>query len=833
MGEVYIARDSRLNRNVALKIINTGSGDDVHRQRRFTVEARAASALNHPNIITVHDFGSADGISYIVSELVDGESLRDLIKRGPVSIRQLLEIAVQIADGLESAHEAGIVHRDLKPENIMVTRSGRVKILDFGLAKPMLTPAAASKDPDEQATFDSLSTQPGLIVGTVGYMSPEQARGEAVSFQSDQFSLGLVLHEMASGHPAFRRETPMATLLAIANVDRLPFTPGPVAFRLLVERLLSKDPAQRFASTAEVHERLRKILEGLPPREAFTPEPESGTAQPVIDTGKPRRWVPSAILGALLVVFAVGVVAARMVAIRPEVDPARLQFQPFVDGPDIEAFPSLSPNGDRVAYSEPVDGVFQIFARRIDGSGAVQLTHLAAPCVFPFWSHAGDRVLFISNGTLDSVSLYGGAPTPVLHNVSNADLSRDGNTLAVVRQGRVYTTGFAGQPERSLKLLDHAPALVEPALVRFSPDGEQLALESNGNVWVMHLADGVVHRVDSDVPSGVTWMPDSHRVLFGRSHLWLADLRNGSRTKLTSGTGNENWPALSPTAHKPGVFATASSWYSMQALSLTSAPRHLALPTYGANPAWSPRSNAFAYVKNVAGRYQVVLREAGSGWERTLSPPLLEPIKSLAFSSDGQRVAYASGDAIFVGGSGVGSSKLLSANAPDGVAWSPDGNWIAFSAYKNGHRILAKAKTGTGDGVTILQSDAGFMPAWSPDGQWIATVDPHQGVLLLSPDGKQTKRLGSGRWLSEAWTKNGDLAGIRETVQRHLDFATLQTASGEETSHQDLGAIPPDFAFGDSTGLTPVSGATLSPDGATLLTSMLRVRSHLWLLSGL
>jgi serine/threonine protein kinase len=237
MGEVYRARDRRLDREVALKILShdTGSGAALH--RRFQSEARAASALNHPNILTVHDVGAQDGRSYIVSGLVYGEPLRKLIRRGPLRLPQLLDIAVQIADGFTAAHQAGIVHRELTPENIMIASAaagqpGRVKILDFGLAKP-----AGDADPD--ATLGG-GTEPGLIVGTVSYMSPEQARGGVVDFRSDQFAFGAILYEMATNERAFLRDSPIQTLLAITTEE--PPLPRnlPPPLRWVVERCLPR-----------------------------------------------------------------------------------------------------------------------------------------------------------------------------------------------------------------------------------------------------------------------------------------------------------------------------------------------------------------------------------------------------------------------------------------------------------------------------------------------------------------------------------------------------------------------------------------------------------------
>jgi serine/threonine protein kinase len=237
MGEVYRARDPRLQRDVAVKVLRGEAVRSSERRVRFEMEARAASALNHPNILTVHDIGDHEGQPYIVTELVDGETLRGILKNGPLGTRRLLDLASQISSGLAAAHAAGITHRDLKPENIMVTRDGHVKILDFGLAK--LTHPA----PAEETLTDVARTEPGTVMGTAAYMSPEQARGTEVDFRSDQFSLGLVLHEAATGRPTFRRASHAETMAAILREDPSPLDPSlPAPFRWIIERLLAKDP---------------------------------------------------------------------------------------------------------------------------------------------------------------------------------------------------------------------------------------------------------------------------------------------------------------------------------------------------------------------------------------------------------------------------------------------------------------------------------------------------------------------------------------------------------------------------------------------------------------
>jgi serine/threonine-protein kinase len=262
MGEVYRARDTRLGRDVALKVLPEEVSSDRQRLARFQQEARMASSLNHPNIITIYDVGESSGSSFIVMELAEGRTLRTLLGSGPLAARRLLKVGVQIAEGLAKAHAAGIVHRDLKPENVMVTGDGLVKILDFGLAK--LAPAAAPAASGEEPTLSRL-TGPGTVVGTVGYMSPEQASGGSVDFRSDQFALGAILYELATGRGPFQRRTPAETLTAILReeppaVSLLnPQTPPGLA--RILERCLAKDPSRRYASSLDLARDLREELD--------------------------------------------------------------------------------------------------------------------------------------------------------------------------------------------------------------------------------------------------------------------------------------------------------------------------------------------------------------------------------------------------------------------------------------------------------------------------------------------------------------------------------------------------------------------------------------------
>src|SRR5262245_33691640 len=302
MGEVYRARDTKLGREVAVKVLPEEVASDAGRRLRFEQEARAASALNHPNILTIHDIGKTNGTVYIAMELVEGRTLRELVASGePLANRKLLDVATQTAEGLAKAHSAGIVHRDLKPENLMVSRDGFVKILDFGLAK-LVEPS--SQDASVLPTAVASPTQPGTVMGTAGYMSPEQASGQPIDFRSDQFSLGTIVYEMATGKKAFQRNTGAETLVAIIREEPEPLAQAapkaPAPVRWIVERCLAKDPEERYASTKDLARDLKSI------RDHLTETSVSGALEPTGPIKARRRgWLLPAI-ATLVVGIALG-----------------------------------------------------------------------------------------------------------------------------------------------------------------------------------------------------------------------------------------------------------------------------------------------------------------------------------------------------------------------------------------------------------------------------------------------------------------------------------------------------------------------------------------------
>jgi Tol biopolymer transport system component len=414
MGEVYRALDSRLGREVALKIVPGSFARDPDRLRRFEQEARAVAALNHPNILAVFDIGQDEGSPFLVSELLEGESLRDLLDRGPLTQRKTIEYGVQIAHGLAAAHEKGIVHRDLKPENIFVTKDGRIKILDFGLVK-LVQPVGEAENSVLLATVTSGPTVAGVVLGTPGYMAPEQVRGQAADARTDIFAFGAVLYEMLSGMRAFRRDTPAETMTAILREDppEIEDATRPVSPALdrIVRRCLEKGPEQRFQSARD----LSFTLSALSGTDAsgFT---KSAMAAPAVPRHISWRvWAP---LAAATIAVAAG---AWWIARQPSAPAARMQFAITVGG-EVNNM-AISADGKMLAYVSPdaKSGIPMLFVQRI---GSANATELAATegASYPFWSPDDTAVGFFANSRLEKISIANGS----LQTLARVNFARGG-----------------------------------------------------------------------------------------------------------------------------------------------------------------------------------------------------------------------------------------------------------------------------------------------------------------------------------------------------------------------------------------------------------------------
>ncbi len=421
MGEVFRARDPRLKREVAIKILPAAVASDPVRLRRFETEARSAGQLSHPNILAVHDFGVADGVPYLVTELLEGETLRARLSP-PVALppRKAIEIAQQVARGLAAAHAKGIVHRDLKPENIFLTREGQVKILDFGLAKAA---AAVSDDAETVATADLTSA--GQVLGTAGYMSPEQVRGLAADARSDLFALGAMLYEMLAGRRAFRRETVAEMMTAILKEDP-PALEVEAALQRMVDHCLEKNPAARFQSALDLEFALAALSTGSATR--------TGTA-PALPSTRRRSAVVLAAAG--VACFVAGGVAVWGLA-RPA--PQRWTDSAVTSYAGVQAQPALSPDGRSVAFTSNQDGHYNIYVALLGGGNPVEITHGPNLKMRPAWSADGTTVAYARldrSGLWDiwEVPALGGTLRRVISDATEPSFARNGDLIYYTPRG--------------------------------------------------------------------------------------------------------------------------------------------------------------------------------------------------------------------------------------------------------------------------------------------------------------------------------------------------------------------------------------------------------------
>lgn len=861
MGEVFRARDSRLHREVALKVLPGEVASDTGRMRRFLQEARAASALNHPNILSIYDVGSENGTQFIVSEIVEGESLRSLLNKGPLSLKKFLEIAIQIAAGLTAAHEAGIVHRDLKPENIMVGRDQHVKILDFGLAKPLFESGSS----EEQTR--SILTMPGVILGTASYMSPEQARGEATDFRSDHFSFGLILYEMATGKKAFQRDTPIQILSAIITEEPSTISSLNVKFpaplRWLIERCLAKDPRERYGATIDLYHELRAFRDHLS-ETSYSGE----TAIPGALPKKPRRWIAPATIAFCTLV--IGFLTALVLAPHRGPDVASYQFAPFAMNDGVEDAPAWSPDGKSVAYNAEVNGTMQIFTRSTTATVPIQVTHTETDSYGPIWSPDGSRIYYSSKrkdesiADIWSIGAVGGDPQRVMEDGYSPAISPDGKTLLFLRDAKksptiseVMISSPIGSAPKAYNRAPFTGRSYEKSGLLFSPDGKKILFTSvpweskSSEFWVVPFPDGQPRKLpgfENQFCYGFSWMPDSRHVILSlklsesqSAHLWLADSEKLSLQPLTTGILNEMAPAVSPDG-KQILFASGNGQYDLVEVPLDGSPVHdlTSTPLNEKAPAWSPQGNQFAYVANKNGTDSIWIKSIPEGFERPLvtdkdfSDGETTYFSRPSFSPDGQRIAYHRGTKthegeIWISNVAGGAPARLYADQQYQYtpSWSPDGVSIAYLTGKQGVISLAVIRVGGTQAPQIYATDIlYFQPKWSPDGKWIL-YQSKDGMELVSADGKTFRKWTTDHWLTGGWSKDGKtLYYIRQNENRRLVVESMNVQTGDRKLISDAG-VPPVL-----NSEVPFAGFSMSPDGKSFVTSILREKADLWSLDG-
>jgi Tol biopolymer transport system component len=734
MGEVYKARDTRLGRDVAIKVLPAAFASDPDRLRRFEQEARATAALDHPNILAIHDFGTHEGSPYLVEELLGGSSLRDRLKDGPLLCRKAVEIAAQVAGGLAAAHARGIVHRDLKPENVFVTTDGVVKILDFGLAR---LKGAAFDGRAEAVSASPTETGPGVLLGTVGYMAPEQVRGQGADHRADIFSLGVVVYETVTGKHPFARETSAETMTAILKTDPPepalvePTTPLPLS--RAITHCLEKSPDDRYQSARDL---------------AFDLGLLSGLSAPQHVPGAPVRWpirrrllATGVGLAALAALFTLAAMVGRRTATHPVPSFTRLTFRQGRVG--AARFTS---DGETIVYSAAWEGgPRRLYLKRPDAPEALPLD---LPGAFFFsLSSRGEVALVapadpgaspVSPGVLSRAPLSGRAPREIVASVTTAEWTPDGSDLAIVRsQGGHRRLEFPP----STVLFETAGHILAP---RFSPDGERIAFSNHpypyddrGSVAVVDRS-GTARTLTREWSSlrGLAWSPSGDEIWFaatepGHARSIYAVTLGGRLRVVLRAPGDLVLNDVSPTGR--AVVAREEIRYGIP-VGVAGEAKERDLTWLGRSfPSDLSRDGKvllFTECASLLGAdYAVCLRRIDG------SPPVvLGKGGAYALSPDGAW-ALASlpspESPLLLLPTGPGDAKKieLPGIAHRNAAFFPDGRSILFEGYEKGR----------GSRLFRIHLDGGPPEAVTPEGQF-----PFGAYFTISPDGAWVAATGEG-----------------------------------------------------------------------------------------
>jgi len=829
MGEVYRARDPRLDRSVAIKILPAGFSSDADRLQRFQQEARVLSSLSHPNLLAIFDVGNQNGSHYLVSELLEGESLRERLNAGPLPLRKAVDYGVQMANGLGAAHEKGIVHRDLKPDNIFITKDGRVKILDFGLAKP------TQEVGGNAATLAGPATMPGVVLGTAGYMSPEQVRGKTADVRSDIFSFGAILYEMVAGQRAFRGDSSIETMNAILKDDPPEISTATKnispAMERLIRRCLEKAPEERFQSARDLAFAL-DALSGV-----------SGTTATHMASVRSPRKVRLALLSSLAALTALTLgFFAGMRAGTPE----HPTFHQLIFGRGFIETARFTPDGQNVIYGAAWNNLpFEIFSTRLEGlesrglglpaGNILGIASNGQMALALGWHHT---LNWMAMGTLGEVSLSGGAPRPLLEKVCDGDISRDGRQFAVVRcPGTEQTLEFpVGRVlYRSNGYISH---------VRISPQQDAIAFcdhpvlgDDRGYVAMVDLG-GKLTRLTQVWSSlrGLAWQPSGQEIWFTASphedaQILMAVSRTGRRRIVLS---SPSYLWLQDISADGKVLLGNSQESSPIAIHHASVASDKILDLASESTITSGISDdgsliAVDYSGSGSGSdYAVYLVKTDGG-----SPVRLGDGSSMGMSPDGKWIIalLPSTNSTFrllpTGAGETRSFEISPVRVLDYSGnWVRDGSKFAFLGSEPGKQArgyLLDTKTGKAQAVT---PEGTTDPLISPDGKVVVARDQQQEFRLYPADGGESqvvKGLKDGE-LPIQWDASGTKLYVWDrTFPAHIFLVDLKTGGRQAWTT----LVPPDTA-----GVL-YGNIVMTPDGKTSVYRYRRTVTTLFLAEGL
>jgi serine/threonine protein kinase len=724
MGEVYHAHDTKLGREVALKLLPYAWASDAERVARFEREARTLASLHHPNIASIFGFEEVDGVRFLVMEMVEGEELAQRLERGALAVGETVELARQIALGLESAHGKGIIHRDLKPGNIKLTATGQVKILDFGLAR------AAAVEPQGQdlahsPTITAGMTQAGVILGTAAYMSPEQAKGRPVDQRTDVWAYGCVLFEMLAGHPAFGGDNVTDVLASIVrdepSWDALPASVPP-RLTWLLRRCLAKDPDERLRDLGDVRLLLGECL-------LERTDSRAGSRTPP----RERRWIWPTAVGLLLVALVSLALLGPPSRDRTSERSPTVAISQLTDLAGLQIEPALSPDGRQLLYVSRDRGDWDIFLLRVGGENAINLTeNSAADDVQPAFSPDGERIAFASEregGGVFVMGATGETPRRVADTGFDPAWSPDGTKL-------VYTTEYVTDPYARLAL---------------------------ANLWVLDLETGNRQRLDDIDATGPHWSPNGHRIAFwthletiqGQRDLWTIPAEGGEPSAVLIDAHTDWDPVWSPDGRwlyflsdrggSPDLWRVAVDEQTGERLGdpqpvtvgMTQL-RELSIAVNGRIAVTSmQRSGSILkagfdpVAEKVIGEPTVLYSSSNPLWQMEIS----RDDRMLAFGTTAPRERI-----YIIDADGSRRRKLTDDEFRNrGPSFSPDGDWIVFYSNRSGaYGIWAIRTDGTDLKLVAVRENTDLNePVWRADGRLIAVMqDPEIScVEILLPDG--------------------------------------------------------------------------------------------------